>query len=116
VALEQLLLLLRRELAVVRDADVVVVGDEVEDVLLEVRARAADAVDLVLADHLGERDAELGRAHRARERHEHRAAAVHELRVALGRVDERRGVEVAEVVADELLDLRGVLHRKDGFG
>ena len=30
---------------------------------------------LPLADHLGERQAELGRAHGARERHEHLAAA-----------------------------------------
>jgi hypothetical protein len=53
VPVEELLLLVRREVAVVRNPDVVLVRDEIEDVLLEVRARAADRVDLAAADHLG---------------------------------------------------------------
>ena len=72
---EQRLLLGGAQLAVVRDAHVVVVRDEVEDVLLEVRARAGDGVDLVLPDHLGERQPELGGGHRAGHRQEHLAAA-----------------------------------------
>ncbi len=44
VALEQRLLIGGREVAVVRHALVVVMGDEIEDVLLEVRAGAADGV------------------------------------------------------------------------
>ena len=78
--------------------------DEVEDVLLEIRARAADRVHLVAADHLGERQAELGRAHGARERDEHLPAAVEVLHVGIRRVDERRAVEMPVVVADEIRD------------
>ena len=63
-----------REIAIVRDALVVVVRDEIEDVFLEIGAGAADAVNLVLADHLGERKAELGGAHGAAEGDEHFAA------------------------------------------
>jgi hypothetical protein len=73
---EERLLVLRGQLPVVRDALIVVVGDQVEHVLLKVGARAHDGVDLVLADHLGQRDAELGRGHGARQRHEHLAAGL----------------------------------------
>ena len=57
---------------------------------------------LSLPDHLGERDAELGRAHRARQRDQHRAAAVEVRAIGFGGVDERGGVEVPEVPIDEL--------------
>ena len=79
-----------------------IVRDEVEDVFLEVRAGAADAVNLARADHLRQRHAELGRAHRAGQRDEHRAAAIEMRDVAVGRVAQRRGVEVAVVMIDEL--------------
>ena len=62
------------------------------------------ACTLSLADHLGERQAELRGAHRARERHQHLPAAVEVLHVGVGRVDERRRVEVPVVVADEIGD------------
>ena len=104
VLVEQLLLLLRREMPVVRNAHVMIVRDEVEDVLLEIRARAADRVDLAAADHLGERQAELGRAHGAGERDEHLAAAVDVLHVGIGGVDEGGAVEMPIVVADEIRD------------
>ena len=68
---------LRRQIAVMRHALVVRVRHQVEDVLLEVGAGAADRVHLARADHLGERDAELRRAHRAGERD---AASVHRRR------------------------------------
>ena len=99
--LEQRLLIGGREIAVVRHALVVIVRHEVEDVLLEVGAGAADAVHLVLADHFGERKAELGGAHRAGEGDEHLAAVGEVIDVALGRVDQRGGVEMAVVVLDE---------------
>ena len=60
------------------------------------------ACTLSAADHLGQRQAELGRAHRAGERHQHLAAAVEVRDVAVGGVDQRRGVEVAVVVPDEI--------------
>ena len=102
---EQRLLVLGGQVAVVRHALVVVVRHEVEDVLLEIGAGAADGVDLVLADHLGEREAELGGAHGAGERHQHLAALLEVAPVGVGRVDERRGVEVPVMVMDEFADL-----------
>jgi hypothetical protein len=75
VAVEQVALLLRRQVAIVRHHHVVVVRDEVEEILLEVCAGAADRVHLVAADHLGERQAELPGRHRPGERHHHLAAA-----------------------------------------
>ena len=43
-----------RQIAVMRDADVVVMRDQIEHVFLEVRAGAADGVDFLLADHFGQ--------------------------------------------------------------
>src|SRR5690606_26965309 len=79
-------------------------GDEVEDVLLEVRAGARDGVDLVLADHLGQRDPELRGAHRAGHRNQHLAATVQVPAPRLGRVDEGGRVEVAEMPCHEVGD------------
>ncbi len=102
VAVDEVLLVVGGEMAVMRHALVVVVGHEVEDVLLEVGAGADDGVDLVLPDHLGERDAELGGGHGAGEGHEHLAAGLQVRLVALGRVEQRRGVEMAVIQRDEL--------------
>ncbi len=74
VAVEQRLLVAGREIAVVRNALVVIVRDEVEDVFFQIRAGAADGVDLVLTNHLGERATDLGGAHRTGDRDEHLAA------------------------------------------
>ena len=65
VVIEQFDFLRGREIAVMRHALVMVVRDEIVDVLFQVGAGAANSVNLVLADHLGERKAQLGRAHRA---------------------------------------------------
>ena len=107
VPIEQRLFVGRREVAIVRHPHVVIVRHEVEDVFLEVGAGAADAGHLVLPDHLGERAPEFGRAHRAGERHEHRAAGVEVGAVGIGRVLEGRGVEVAVVTIDELRNRSG---------
>ena len=56
---------------------------------------------------------ELGGAHRARERHEHLPAAVEVLHVGIGRVDERRAVEMPVVMPDEIGDCA---HRQDPSG
>ena len=114
-ALQERLLVGRREVAPVGEPLVVVVGDEVEQVLLQVRARARDDVDVVAPDHLGEREPELGRRHGAGEGDEHLAAAVDVGAVRLGGVDERGGVEVAVVVAEEVGD-RAVGHGAGGAG
>ena len=54
VAIEQRLLVLRRQVAVLRQPLVVRLRHQVEDVLFEVGAGAADGVDLSLPDHLGQ--------------------------------------------------------------
>ena len=101
VPVEQRLLVVRRQVAVVGNAHVVVVRHQVEEVLFEVRAGAADAVDLALADHLGQRQAQLGRAHGAGEGHEHVAAAVQVRHVGVGGINEGGTVEVPEMVVNE---------------
>ena len=82
-----------------------VVRDQVEDVFLQVGTGAADGVNLALADHLGERQAQFGRAHGAGEGHEHLPALVEVAHVSIGRIDERHGVEMPVMVMDEFADL-----------
>lgn len=98
------------QVAVVGDPLVKIMGHKIEDILLEVRAGAADRMDLVLADHLGEGKTEFRRAHRTRDREEHRAPFVEMGRVAMGGVLQRRSVEVAVVMLDELGDGAGGGH------
>ena len=111
VAREQGVLVGGREVAVLRDADVVLVGDEVEHILLEIGAGAADPMDLAGADHLRQRQPDLGRAHRPGERHQHLAAALEVGAVGARGVHERRPIEVAEVVAHKARDGLAVVHR-----
>ena len=66
-----------------RHALVVIVGDEIVDILFEIRAGAADRVDFVLADHFRERQAKLGGAHGAGKRHKHLAALGNQVRYRL---------------------------------
>ncbi len=79
-----------------------IVGDEVEDVFLQVRPGAGDCVHSILPDHLSERDAELGCAHRACDRHEHFATAVEVRAVGVSGIYQCRGVEVTKVVTEEV--------------
>jgi hypothetical protein len=60
------------------------------------------ACTLSCADHLGEREAELGRAHGARQADEHLPAGVEVGLIPLRGIDQRGGIEVAVVVRDEL--------------
>ena len=76
MAREQCVLVRRRQVAIMGNADIVLMGHEVEDVLFQIGAGAADSVDLTGADHLRQRQADLGRAHRAGERHQHLPAAL----------------------------------------
>ena len=77
---------------------------QVEDVLLQIGAGAADGVNLPLANHLGERHAEFGRAHGAGQRHEHLPAVAEVLLISNGRLHERPGVEVPVIAMDEFSD------------
>ena len=97
---EERVLVFRAQLAVVGHALVVTVSHEVEDVFFEVRAGATDDVDFLLPDHLRERSSELGGAHRAGEGHHHLATGVEQLFIGARRVDQRRRVEVAEVLLE----------------
>ncbi len=101
VPVEQSLLVAGREVTIVRHALVEVMRDEIEDILLEVRARTADGVHLALANHFRERKPDLRRAHRARHGEKHHAALVEMGRVTIGGVPKRSRVEVPEVMADE---------------
>ena len=101
VAGEQLGLVGGGQIAVVGNALVEVVRDEVEDVFLQIGAGAADAVNLVLADHLGQRKAQLRGAHGAADGDEHLPARSQQGVVGLGCVDQRGGVEMAIVVLDK---------------
>ena len=99
MARQQLRLVLRGEVSVAWDPDVVVVGDQIEDVLLQIRAGATDPVHLLVADQLREREPELGGTHRAGDGQEHLAAGIEQLPPPVRRFDDRRGVEVPEMVA-----------------
>ena len=101
---EQLLLVPWRELPVVRHPLVVVVRDEIENILLEVRAGTDDQVHLVATDHLRQRDAELGGRHCARDRHQHLAAGGEVCLVPLRRVEQRGRVKVTIILRDEFRD------------
>ncbi len=101
---EKFLLILRRELPVVRHPLVVVVRDQIENILFEVRAGADDQVHLVAPDHLRQRNAELGGRHRAGERDQHFAAGGEVCLVTFRGVEQRGGVKVAIILRDEFRD------------
>jgi hypothetical protein len=79
-------------------------------------AGAADRVDFVLTDHLGQRETKFGRAHRSGDRHEHRATLLEMGRVAVGGILQRRGVEVAVVMLDEVGDGTRSAHMEEVRG
>ena len=74
VLIEQLLLVFRRQIAPVRNTLVEIVRNQIENVFLQICAGAANAMHLILTDHLGQRNTELRRAHRAGQRQKHLAA------------------------------------------
>jgi hypothetical protein len=76
-----------------------------EEVFFEVGAGATDGLHLVATDHLGQRTAQLGGAHRAGEGDQHLPAGLQVLDIAPGSPGEARRVEMAVVVMDEVADL-----------
>src|SRR5205085_10918715 len=78
--------------------------DKIEKVLLQIRAGAGNGVDFFLTNHLGERNAELGRAHRAGESDHHFAATIEVRGVSVGGVLDHGGVEVPVMPIDEFAD------------
>jgi hypothetical protein len=82
----------------------VIVGDEIVKIFFEIGAGATDGVDLVAANHFGERQADLGGAHGAGKSEEHFSAAREELGVGFGGVNDDGSVEMAIVMLDEGTD------------
>ena len=78
-----------------------VMGDEVEDILFKIGARATNRVHFVLANHLGEREPELGGAHRACDRNQHFAAFLQVSGIALCGIFQRCRIKVPEMVRNE---------------
>ena len=99
---QQLLFVLRGQLPVVWDTHIVVVRDEVEDVFLEVGARAANRMHLIPANHLRQRETEFGRAHGAGQCHEHHPAVIDVLLIGVGSVDKRGRVKMPVVMMNKV--------------
>jgi hypothetical protein len=113
VAAEQFLLVLWRQLPVVRDSLVMVVRDKIKNILFEICAGTDDDMHFVAANHFGQRNAELGGRHRARDGHQHFAAGGEVRLVAFRGVQQRRRVEVTIIFRDEFRD-RPFLRREGG--
>src|ERR1700691_4201218 len=91
-------------MAVLRNALVMIVRDEIVKVLFQVRAGATNAVNFILANHLGERKPQLGRTHRACERDEHASAAGEMVNISLRGVNHSGRVEMAVVMFQKRSD------------
>jgi len=94
----------RTQFAVIRQTLVFRSRHEIEQVFLQIRAGAGNGVDFVLTNHFRERNAELGRAHRARERDHHFAAVFEVVAISLGRVFDDSGVEMPVMPVDKFAD------------
>ena len=101
VAREEPLLVAVRQLPVARDALIIIVRHEIEHVLFKVGSGADNRMDLILPDHLGERDAEFGGRHGPRQRDEHLASRLQVILVGLGGINQRRRIEMPVVARDE---------------
>ena len=108
MAIEQRLFVSRSEVAIMRHALVVVVRHQIEHIFLEIRSGAGDGVDFILPNHLGQRQPQLGRAHRACERHKHFSATGQLRVVGLGRLHQCGGIKVTIMSLDKLAD--GPIH------
>jgi hypothetical protein len=98
---QQLRFVGRSQVAVVRNALVEVMRDQIEHIFFQIGAGAADAVNLVLAYHLRQRKPQLGCAHGSADGHEHFAASGNVFVVGFGRVNQCGGIEMAIVVLDK---------------
>ena len=80
------------------DAFIEVVGHQVKNILFQVGAGADDEVHLILADHLGEGEAQLGGAHGPRQGDHHPPPLGQVDPVAFRGIHQGRGVEVPEMM------------------
>ena len=104
MAAEKLFFLLGTELAIIGQALVFCARDKIEKVFFQIRAGAGDGVNFVLTNHLGQRNAELGGAHRAGESDHHFAATAKVRDVSIGGIFDHRGVEVPVMPINEFAD------------
>jgi hypothetical protein len=79
------------------------VRDEIENIFFEVGSGGAYGVDLILADHLCKRQSQLRRAHRAGHGQQHFSSLLQVAAISFGGINNDGGIEVPEVVLDELL-------------
>src|SRR5690606_28588193 len=99
---EQIALILRTEVAVVRDTEIMVVGNEIENIFLQISACAGDDLHFVLPDHLSKRKPQLSRTHSAGKRNHHVMAIVELIDIAFGGINQTGGIKMPVVVEDEI--------------
>src|SRR5205823_14721071 len=99
---EQLYFLLRSQLAIIRQPNILAARDQIKKIFLQIRSGAGDGMDFVLANHFRERNTELSGAHCARECDHHFFPAIKMRDVGVGSVFQDRGVEMPEVAINEL--------------
>src|SRR5690625_1999687 len=107
VTQKKLLFVSRCQIPIMRNALVKIVRHEVENILLEIRPRAADRMDFPLPDHFGQRKPQLRGTHRPAERHHHQSTIFKVNFVIVRRLDESRRVEVTEMMFDKGRNLTG---------
>ncbi len=84
------------QIAVVGDAAVMIVGDEIKNIFFQIRARGADGVNFILPDHLGQGQSQFRCAHRAGHGQQHFSALLQVAAIGFGGIDEDGGVEVPD--------------------
>ena len=87
-----------------------VMRDQIEEVLFEVRSRRANRMDLVLPDHLRKRKTEFGRAHRTRHRQKHLPALCNVPAIGFRGIHHDSGIEVTKIVSDKLVNFHRRWH------
>ena len=102
---KQFLFLLRRQRPIIRDALILAARDEIEEVLLQIRAGASNGVDFFLPNHFRQRDAQFGSAHRASESDHHFSAAIEMRDVGVRGVFKHCRVEVPVMAVNKLADV-----------
>ena len=90
VVLQQVPLILRSIVTIIGNTFVVRMSHQIHDILFEVCAGAGDNLNLVLTNHLCQRDAQLSGTHRTPERNHHFAPLVEMGFVTFGRIHQSR--------------------------
>src|SRR5882724_431014 len=99
---EQRFFLLRSQLTIIRQADILAARNEIKKILLQIRSGAGDGMDFVLANHFPQRDAQFRRAHRSRECDHHFSTSIEVSDVGIGSVFQDSGVKMPVVAINEL--------------